>query len=132
MPVDLAKYAPEWVQEFKRCEKWIEDAIEYSHGAFTIESVFEDLLHGGAQLWPTENAVAITQIVDYPGKKVMHIFLAAGDLQELEALHYPIEEYARSVGCKGMSLTGRPGWAKSFLRNRDYVIREVQMYKNLD
>ena len=131
MPINLLNYAPDWIQEFKRCEKWIEDALEYSHGTFTIESVFEDYINGHLQLWPGEKSVIVTQIVDYPGKKVLHMFLAGGDIEELEILHTSVEEYAKSVGCGALTLTGRPGWAKSFLRERDYIVKEIQMYKEL-
>ena len=131
MPIDLVKYAPEWVQEFKRCEKWIEDALVYSHGTFTIESIFEDLMNGHLMLWPGENSAVVTQIVDYPGKKVLHIFLAGGNLEELQPMYEQIEEYAKSIGCEAVTLTGRPGWARSFLREKDFIVKEVQMYKEI-
>lgn len=125
------KYAPEWVQEFKRCEQWIQDAVEYSHGTFTIESIFEDMAAGNLQLWPGPNSAIVTQVVYYPGMKVMHLFLAGGNLEELQELYNQVEEYAKSIECKAVTLTGRPGWAKSFLRDKNFVVKEIQMFKGI-
>lgn len=131
MPVNILDYAPEWVKEFKRCEQYIEAALEHAHGTFTINSVFEDLINGHAILWPGENSAIVTQTIDYPSKKILHLFLAGGNLLDLQGLYKEVEVYAKSIGCQGITLTGRPGWAKSFLIDEDFKVREVQMYKEI-
>ena len=88
-------------------------------------------MNGSFELWPSENAGAVTQIVEYPRKKILHIFLAGGDIEELKVLYTHVELYARQIGCQAITLTGRPGWAKSFLTKLDFKVKEVQMYKEL-
>lgn len=131
MSIDYMKYAPEWVQEFKRCEQWIQAALDYSHDTFSIEDIFEDMAAGNLQIWPGEKAVIVTQIVQYPRKKIIHCFLAGGDIVELETLHEQVVEWGRSQGCSAVTLTGRPGWTRSFLSDIGYRNTQVQMIKDI-
>lgn len=55
----------------------------------------------------------VTEIVVYPRKKVFHVFLAGGTLQELIDFHEPAIEWAKAQGCSGMTLSGRFGWEKA-------------------
>ena len=129
MPVDYSRF--DWVEEFKRCEKWLEDALEYAHGTFDINDVFNDVVNGTAQFWPGKNSAVVTQIVPYPKKKVLHFFLAGGDIKELEEMEPGIIEWAKSQGCEAITLTGRPGWTKSFLQDIGYKCTQVQMFKEI-
>ena len=131
MPVDYSRYEPDWVKEFKRCEEWLENALDYAHGTFDIQNVFEDVMNGNAQFWPGENSAVVTQIVPYPKKKVIHFFLAGGDIKELQDMEPGIIEWAKSQGCEVVTLSGRPGWTKSFLNNIGYRCTQVQMYKEI-
>ena len=129
MPVDYSRF--DWVKEFKRCEKWLEDALDYAHGTFDINDVFNDVVNGTAQFWPGKNSAVVTQIVPYPRKKVLHFFLAGGDIKELEEMEPGIIEWAKSQGCEAITLTGRPGWTKSFLQDIGYKCTQVQMFKEI-
>ena len=131
MPVDYSQYIPDWIKEFQRCEQWIEDALEYSHGMFTIQDVFEDVMHGNAQFWPGEKSAIITQIVDYPRKKAIHCFLAGGDINEIQEAEKYIAEWAKGQGCTAATLAGRPGWTRSFLNNIGYKCTQVHMFKEI-
>ena len=42
-----------------------------------------------------------------------------------------IIEWAKSQGCEAITLTGRPGWTKSFLQDIGYRCTQVQMYKEI-
>jgi hypothetical protein len=64
------------------------------------------------QLWPGIDSVIVTQITTYPRKKFIHIFLAAGNVDEiLKALPF-IEKHGKTEGCDHMSMCGRKGWEK--------------------
>ena len=131
MPVDYSRYEPDWVKEFRRCEQWLENALDYAHGTFDIQNVFEDVMNGNAQFWPGENSAVVTQIVNYPKKKVVHFFLAGGDIKELQDMEPGIIEWAKSQGCEAITLTGRPGWTRSFLNDIGYKCTQVQMFKEI-
>ena len=134
MSIDYSKYEPEWFGEFRRCEAWIEASLEYAHGAyaygaFTIQDVFEDIMKGDMQFWPGKKSVAVTQIVPYPNKKIVHCFVAAGDIIELEVTHDKIIAWAKTEGCEAMTLSGGSGWTERFLRDKDYTCAQVQMIR---
>jgi len=64
------------------------------------------------QFWPAPKGCAVTEIVTYPKKKVLHIFLAAGELEQIIDMDSSAVEFARMNGCTAMSIAGRKGWSK--------------------
>jgi hypothetical protein len=71
---------------------------------------------GSAVFWPlSRDSVVITEIVQHPRKKVLHIFLAAGKMQDIERAAPAILSWGKIMGCEAASLVGRPGWLRSFL-----------------
>jgi hypothetical protein len=120
---------PEWVKKFIHYEDLIKEALEHSHGTYNIADVFDSIMNGDSQFWPGKNSVAITQIVQYPRKKILHCFLAAGDIEEIALMEEDAVLWAKSQGCSALTLTGRAGWAKSFLKNKGYTCSQVQMTK---
>lgn len=118
-------------RELDRCAHWIKEAIAYAHGEFDLEHIYSELYAGNMQLWPCEDAVIITQIIKYPKRSVLHVLLAGGDMEELEYMHNPIVAWARAHGCSAVSISGRPGWTKSFLKNYGFKQIQVQMIKEI-
>ena len=68
---------------------WIADALQYSGGTHTVDDVIERIMSGHLQLWPAERGCAVTEIVVYPRKKVLHVFLAAGEMDQIIARCHP-------------------------------------------
>jgi hypothetical protein len=64
------------------------------------------------QFWPGVNTAIVTEIVNYPQKKIIHVFLAAGDMNEVIRMLPYIEEHGKKEGCSLFALTGRKGWEK--------------------
>jgi hypothetical protein len=105
-----------WEQEFVRCSKWLEAALEYSGGTHKIEDVKQAIAYGRMQLWPAKTAAIVTEIAVYPRRKTCHVFLCGGDLSELERMAPSIEAFAKATGCDAITSCGRPGWTRSFLK----------------
>jgi len=120
---------PKWVEEFKRCEKWISDALEYSHGTHNLEDLLHDVANGNLSLWAGEDCALIMQITQYPRAKMAHCFLAGGNIEGIAAIEVGITAWAKGLGCNGITLMGRPGWARSFLSKIGYDCRQVNMVK---
>ena len=99
-------------EELERCREWIEAALEYSGGTHDFEDVVNQVKQGMLQFWPAPDACAVTEIITYPRKKVLHIFLAGGNMETLLDMNDSAERFAELNGCAGISLAGRPGWAK--------------------
>jgi hypothetical protein len=57
----------------------------------------------------------VTQVQNFPRMKVLHIFLAGGNLEELETLTPHIQKFAEDMGCRKITLTGRRGWSRTFV-----------------
>ena len=85
MPLDYSQYEPHWVKEFKRCEHWIEDALEYSHGTHNIQDIFEERgNHEGEQeiLDMIDGLTTIRQIT-YERERLLGIEMPKTQLREL-------------------------------------------------
>lgn len=102
------------VSEWKRCEPWIEAALEYAGGSHTIEDVERGILAGRFALVPLERSALVLERVDYPQYRALHVFLAGGELSEIKAyFDHQLPEIARANGCKKMTISGRRGWVRA-------------------
>lgn len=123
--------APSWVADWVRCEPYVAAALEYAEDTHTLEDVFMSVLAGHRQFWPGERSAIVTEVQQFPQKKVMHFFLAGGELEELNQMQRAIEPWAREQGCKSITLAGRRGWLRSFLREEGYQPKWTIMSKEL-
>jgi hypothetical protein len=100
------------VSILEHCRKWIEDALEYSGGTHTFEDVTQSILSGRMQLWPAERACAVTEIVVYPKKRVLHVFLAGGEMGQIIDMVSSANAWGKAQGCTSMTIAGRKGWER--------------------
>jgi hypothetical protein len=108
------------VDELIRCKPWLEAALELSGGTHTLDDVVQAIIKGEMQFWPAPKGCAVTEIVNYPRKKVLHIFLAGGEMEQIIDMDDSAVEFAKMNGCTGMSIAGRKGW-KRVLKDKGYV-----------
>lgn len=101
-------------KEFQRCKPYFEAALEYTKGTHTIDDIWDGVVQGRYHFWPGEKSAIITDIEVYPQRRVMHIFLAGGDLDELLEMEKSVEAFAQSIGCNSVSISGRRGWLRVF------------------
>lgn len=92
--------------------KYIEDALGYSGGTHTFDDVKQAIIEGRMQLWPGAKSAAVTEIIQYARKKVLHIFLAGGDMDELLDMIDSATAWGRDQGCGGLTMSGRRGWER--------------------
>lgn len=118
------------VEELVRCEPWLRAALERSGGTHTITDVVEAVSEGRMQFWPAPRGCAVTEIIKYPGKKVLHIFLAGGELDQIVDMDNSAVEFARMNGCTAMTIAGRKGWAK-VLKDKGYEVAHTVLAKEL-
>lgn len=100
------------VEELDRCREWIESALEYSGGTHLYADIVDSVLGGSMQLWAGEKGCAVTEIIVYPRKKVLHVFLAGGEMEQIIDFQTSAEEFARINGCNALTLAGRKGWSR--------------------
>jgi hypothetical protein len=118
-------------QDLDRLRIQIESALEYSGGTHGFDDIADGVQDGRFQLWPGIKSVVITEIIVYPRLKDLHYFLAGGDLDELKQMRPYIERWGKDLGCTRVSLAGRKGWYKTFLRDEGYEPKWFIMSKEL-
>ena len=106
-------------------------ALEYAGGSHAVEDIAEGIRRGHFQLWPGLDSVIVTEIIVYPQLKDLHFFLAGGDLDELRLMRPLIEQWGKNMGCTRVSLAGREGWSKTFLRDEGYKPKWFVLSKDL-
>lgn len=116
--------------ELKRCQHWIESALVYSGGTHTFDDIVRAVYAGHMQFWPAERGCAITEILVYPQKKVLHVFLAAGEMDQIVDMDESAVEFARLNECNGMSIAGRKGWSR-VLKDKGYKESFVTLSKEI-
>ena len=107
-------------EELERLRHHVEAALEYSGGTHNFDDIAEMVQRNQLQLWPAKDSVVLTEIIVYPRLKNLHYFLAGGDLDELSRMRPMIESWGKSLGCTRVTLAGRRGWQKSFLKDEGY------------
>jgi hypothetical protein len=90
----------------EHCRPWIEDALAYSGGTHTFEDVERRILESHLQLWPAERGCAVTEIVIYPRKKVLHVFLAGGEMDQIIDMIDSAVAWSKTQGCTSMTIAG--------------------------
>lgn len=99
-------------EELMRCRPWIEDALEYSGGTHTFEDVVSGIAAGRMQFWPAPRGCAVTEIVVYPRKQVLHVFLAGGEMDQIIDMIDSAIAWSKIQGCSSMTIAGRHGWRR--------------------
>lgn len=91
----------------------LQEALDLAGGTHSLDDVRSMIESGEAQLWERGDAVLITQIDDYPQKRVLTIWLAAGKLEDVLAAVPVLEEMlSAELGVEQVTVVGRRGWAK--------------------
>lgn len=108
----------------------LDEALHDPAPLWTLEDVVRAVETENAQLWNGPRSCMVTQVQDYPtGERVLDVWLAAGDLDEIMEARPQVEAWAQAAGCTQIHITGRPGWAR-LLREHGYehwatVVRKV-------
>lgn len=119
-------------KEFERCAPYIAAALEYSGGTHTVADVAEMIRNGRAQFWPGFRSAVVTEINEYPQVKTLNYFLAGGDMDELKIIRPYIEQWAKAAGCKRITLLGRRGWERTFLKDEGYKPQWFVLAKEIE
>lgn len=105
--------------ELERCRDWIQAALDYGGNTHDFEDIVSGVMSGYMQFWPARDAAAVTEILTYPKKKVLNIFLAGGNMETIIDMNESAEYFAKANGCTSMTMAGRKGWSK-VLKDKGY------------
>lgn len=108
----------------------LQSALDLSGGTHTFEDVVEAVDEGLMQFWPASESCLVTQLVVYPQVRAVHIFLAAGNLEQIKDFDESLDDFARQLDADFITLSGRKGWQKT-LKDIGYETSHVTMYKEV-
>ncbi|MAO23900.1 MAG: hypothetical protein CMJ25_24390 [Phycisphaerae bacterium] len=117
-------------EELERCKDWIEAALEYSGGTHEWSDIVEGIHSLRYQFWPAEKGCAVTEIILFPKKKIFHVFLAGGEMDQIVDMNDSAAQFAKAQGCDGMSIAGRKGWSR-VLKNEGWTESFTTLAKEL-
>ena len=73
----------------------------------------------------------VTEIVIYPRKKVLNIFLAGGELDQILDMDHDVKNWAKEHGCTAATMSGRIGWKKP-LKPLNWKMQHVSFLKEFE
>jgi hypothetical protein len=117
-------------EELNRCRHWIEAALDRGGNTHLFSDIVDGVKQGTMQFWPAPDACAVTEIIVYPRKKTLHIFLAGGNMDTIVDMDESAVHYAKAIGCDGVSVAGRKGWQK-VLSKKGYSPFIVSLAKDI-
>jgi len=105
----------------------IERAISKTGNMMTFDYVCEQVLTKQAHFYDLGDFCIIAQVHAYPAGNVYSSLIGCGNLERMKGYEDDFAEIARSLGCKYMRITGRPGWAKELQKDGwEHVSTSVQ------
>ena len=103
-------------EDLMRGRDWIESALKKGGETHDFKDVVDGVMKGDFQLWMGSNGCAVTEILVYPNKKILHVFLEGGakghGIDQITDMHDSAVEFAKRENCQGMTVSGRAGWKK--------------------
>jgi len=118
--VNVAQVPPESIDAtWDVLRSYVAAALEKGQGEIDAEYVFMQLLERHMQLWVVlEGAMllgcAVTEVVEYPRKRICRIVLLAGkDVESwLQEGFFAVAAWAKTESCDTLEAYGRKGWLK--------------------
>ena len=90
----------------------LQDALDQMGNTHSLEDIVGMIDTGAMQSFVNDDTWMVTQVVDFPRKRVLEIFLVVGELFATEKLFNEVDAFARAHGCDLIRAFGRHGWQK--------------------
>ncbi|AUQ64432.1 hypothetical protein PhaeoP51_03501 [Phaeobacter inhibens] len=87
--------------------------MAHADGTHTFEDIAAGVLSGRYLLWPRERCFAVLELIQYPRGAELNVFLAGGDLRQIQSSQQQLFEIAKSHGAQAVTMTGRRGWVRA-------------------
>lgn len=129
--LDITNGDDVWQDHFIRLTPLLQSALDEGNNTHSLDDIWIGLDKGLYQIWPGEDFVAITEVVQYPQKKVLFFFLMAGKMKHLLDHIQQAEQVAQDLGCSSLMFNGRLGFLRSPLRQAGFNPVWVTMEKEL-
>lgn len=98
----------------------LESALEKGAEGATIADVEAKLASGDALLWLGERGALVTSLHETEDGRFVHVWLGAGDMEEIVSMEPGVSAWARARQCKSARINGRKGWDRVF-KSRGFI-----------
>lgn len=99
----------------KTLPELFDKALALGGHTHTREDIAEGIKSGRFQYWGDDECCVVTEIIQYPQKRELNLFLAAGNLDRLLETYLPkVKEFARENGCYALVSVSRKGFLKRY------------------
>jgi len=85
-------------------------ALSLGGNLYTLDDLEAELLAGNIQGHVEGDTWAITQIQNWPRRKVVNIMFVIGSIEHAGKLEEKISEWAKEIGASLVTAVGRDGW----------------------
>ncbi len=92
----------------ERVRELLGKAIDHGQGTHRLEDVLQAVARGEMRLWIAPQAVAVSEFIQFPRRRVLSIAWAGGSFRDMRAVQAGFEAYARGGGADAMMMVGRP------------------------
>lgn len=101
-----------------------EKMLEDFGGFYTFDDIMENIKKGTMQSFSDGHSWAITQVHEFPRKKVVEIAFVIGDMDNLiNNIQEEVLTFARSIGAELVMASGRVGWNKTM--NKEWKLHSA-------
>jgi hypothetical protein len=87
-------------------------ALDVAGKTHAPADVAEAVKAGKMQAWTRGDSLVVTEVLEYPRRNALNVFLAVGNLDEVLSLIPDMAAFGREHGCTTMRMQGRRGWAR--------------------
>jgi hypothetical protein len=84
--------------------------LDVMGGLYTLNDILTAIAEGRMQSFVEGESWVVTQVCQFPRQKVLEVFAAVGDLDDLRILHDRIIAFAAEIGAGVIRAYGRKGW----------------------
>ena len=114
-------------------EPLVQKALEYSGGKYHSDDILNGIANQDMQLWVAYDdrikTIMVTEILNYPRKKVCGILIVAGErIDDLLWVDEITTKWAQEQGCDAIEFYGRAGWERKL---KNYYKVHTVMRKDL-
>lgn len=106
-PLDVLQ---ERIDLLKKFQHKIELSLEKGGGTHTFDFVCEQVITGQMLTLHSDHSIMVLEVMHFPLKKVLNVFIAAGEGDAVLDMHNDLIRLARKHGCSTVSTIGRKGW----------------------
>lgn len=109
----------------------VEAALKRQAGeGWTFDHIFDKVAKQQCLFFWNEDSCAVLEVRDFPGERVLHVFLGSGSTEGLLRLYEGVAEWGQEINASSMTTLCRIGFLRK-LKNHGWKQKQVYLTKEL-